>query len=266
MPKAERRRHKREQQAFREQLPDDAPPRGAKRQSDANLALASDAAREQQVRDVRATDQQDQPESEEERREHDQGLGRQRDRALLWFEDEVCRLAVRPSLLCAAARPTREAPQAPVRATRRASAARRCRRRRSLPGLHAFAGTGRRRERRPEVRRGDREPAKAFRHHPDDLERHVVHHDRAIDAPGSVAKCRAQPRWLRTSAGRPPSRRRPVSASARRAAVTPSTWKKFPVTSEPASSGRRCGCRCPRSRMHRRTRRSRGGALHTGGA
>ena len=40
------------------------------------------------------------------------------------------------------------------------------------------------RERRPEVRRGDRESAKAFRHHADNLERHVVHQDHAAEHAG----------------------------------------------------------------------------------
>ena len=47
------------------------------------------AAREQQVGDVRAPDQQDQAERKEERHEQQDGLDRQRDRALPRFEREA---------------------------------------------------------------------------------------------------------------------------------------------------------------------------------
>ena len=40
------------------------------------------------------------------------------------------------------------------------------------------------RERCPEVRCGDHESSKAFRHHADNLERHAVHQDRAAENAG----------------------------------------------------------------------------------
>src|SRR5262249_43560162 len=42
-------------------------------------------------------------------------------------------------------------------------------------------------ERRPEVRCGDREPSKGFRHHTDNLERRFIHHDRAGEN-GGIAR------------------------------------------------------------------------------
>ncbi len=63
------RRRERQDQALREELPDDAPARRAKRQPDADLPLAREAAREQQVGDVGAADHQDQPEGKEQRSE-----------------------------------------------------------------------------------------------------------------------------------------------------------------------------------------------------
>ena len=39
-------------------------------------------------------------------------------------------------------------------------------------------------QRRPEVRRDKLEPSKAFRHHPDNLERRAVHPDRAVEHAG----------------------------------------------------------------------------------
>jgi hypothetical protein len=59
------RRRERKEEALREELPDDAPARCAKRKPDADLPLARDASREQQVGDVGAADRQDQPEGEE---------------------------------------------------------------------------------------------------------------------------------------------------------------------------------------------------------
>ena len=99
MPKASAARDQREQQAFGEQLPDDAAPRRANRQPDADLALAGDPAREQQVGDVRAPDHQDQAERKKERHEQQHRVGRQRDRALPRFEHEAraaARRNVRP--------------------------------------------------------------------------------------------------------------------------------------------------------------------------
>ena len=58
--------HRREQRAFREQLPHDAHTRRAEAETHANLALAGAGPREQQVREVRARDQQ-----------HDAGGGEQ---------------------------------------------------------------------------------------------------------------------------------------------------------------------------------------------
>ena len=69
---AERRGRERKQQAFREQLPDDASAGGAEREPDADLTLARDRTRQQEVGDVRAADHQDQAEDKEERREHQQ--------------------------------------------------------------------------------------------------------------------------------------------------------------------------------------------------
>ena len=73
------RRRERQHQTLREELPDDAPARRAKRQPDADLPLARDAACEQQVGDVGAADHQDQPEGEEQRSEdHAEPIARQR--------------------------------------------------------------------------------------------------------------------------------------------------------------------------------------------
>ena len=74
-------RGQREQQAFGQQLADDAAPRRAERQPDADLALPRHAARQQQVGDVGAANQQDQSEREEQRREEREGLQRLRNRA-----------------------------------------------------------------------------------------------------------------------------------------------------------------------------------------
>ena len=73
------RRRERQNQTLREELADDAPARRAKRQPDADLPLAREAAREQQVGDVGAADHQDQPEGEEQRSEdHAEPIARQR--------------------------------------------------------------------------------------------------------------------------------------------------------------------------------------------
>ena len=65
--------------------------RRADREPDADLALARDQAREQQVRHVRAADQEDEPEREEQRHEHQHGLCRPRHRAELRREHEARR-------------------------------------------------------------------------------------------------------------------------------------------------------------------------------
>src|SRR5262249_2525498 len=59
----------REQQAFGQQLPNDAAPAAADRGADGELARPSEASRKQQVRDVRARHQQD---------EHDAGAEHER--------------------------------------------------------------------------------------------------------------------------------------------------------------------------------------------
>ena len=53
----------------------------------------------------------------------------------------------------------------------------------SSPALDA-AELAEERERRPEVRRSDRESSKAFRHHADNLERHSVHQDHSAENTG----------------------------------------------------------------------------------
>ena len=105
----------------------------------------------------------------------------------------------------------------------------------------------------------DREPSKARRHDPDDLERGVVHQDRAIED-GRIGREVPRPATMaehddRTAAG---SSSDGVSVRPR-AAVTPSTWKKLPVTSEPCilRPSIRLSTSGVRAR-HRRTRRSRG--------
>ncbi len=70
-------------QALGHELTDDAAPRGAEGQANADLALPRHAASQQQVGDVGAADQQDQAEREEQRREDREGFQglRQRCRA-----------------------------------------------------------------------------------------------------------------------------------------------------------------------------------------
>src|SRR5438270_4433709 len=51
----------RQQHAFGEKLPDETPPTSAKRATECELALTGDAARQLQVRHVRATDEQKEP-------------------------------------------------------------------------------------------------------------------------------------------------------------------------------------------------------------
>jgi len=63
------RGHEREEETFREQLPDDTLARRSDRQPDADLALTRDTARQEQVRDVGAANHQDHPEGEEDRHE-----------------------------------------------------------------------------------------------------------------------------------------------------------------------------------------------------
>ena len=74
-------RGQREQPALGHELADDAAPRRAERQADADLALTRHAARQQQVGDVGAADQQDQAEGEEQRREDRDGFHGLRKRA-----------------------------------------------------------------------------------------------------------------------------------------------------------------------------------------
>ncbi len=102
------------------------------RQPDADLALACDRAREQQVGDVGARDHQDEAERKKERREQQHDVGRQRDRALPRFEDEVRGTPLDSGSGQAARQTCRGSPRvphaqlarAPVRATALASAAR----------------------------------------------------------------------------------------------------------------------------------------------
>src|SRR5262249_51338908 len=56
---ADARARERQQRALREQLPRDAPPRGAERDAHAQLVPPRARAREEQIRDVGARDQQD---------------------------------------------------------------------------------------------------------------------------------------------------------------------------------------------------------------
>ena len=149
------------------------------------------AAREQQVGDVGARDHQDEAERKKERREQQHHVGRQRDRALPGFEHEVRRLPLDPARQ-AVDRTFSRPPRVPHAQLRERLFARQ-------PWLQppddadddgwSRPASTRRNwptsdERRPEVRRGDREPSKAFRHHADNLERRSVHDDRAVEHAG----------------------------------------------------------------------------------
>ena len=138
-------------------------------------------AREQQVGHVRAPDQQDEAEREEERREHQQRLGRQR---------APCPASARGRGSRRVGRREPSAARCESHARSSASAWPRdspgfsrptmldADGRRSRPA-GAAAELAEERERRPEVRRGDRlESSKALRHHADHLERRSVHQDR----------------------------------------------------------------------------------------
>ena len=85
----ERSRDQCEHQALGEQLRDDAAPRRANGHPDTNLPLACNPASEQQVGDVRATDDQDEAERQKERHEQHHGLGGLRNRAQPRFEHEA---------------------------------------------------------------------------------------------------------------------------------------------------------------------------------
>jgi hypothetical protein len=74
---AERTAQHREQHALGEELADDAPPGRAHGEAHAQLADARVRAREQQVRDVRAGDQQHERDREPEQQEHRPGLADQ---------------------------------------------------------------------------------------------------------------------------------------------------------------------------------------------
>ena len=211
------------------------------------------AAREQQVGDVRARDHQDEAERKKERREQQHDVGRQRDRALPRFEHEV-RAAARPLdgiVQPHAASPTRGAPRAPGRATDRASAARRCRCRRSLRVLHRRGGTGRGARAAPRSpARATVSPRKPSGITPTTWNGAPFTRTVRLRTPGSLAKYRDQARWLRTMTRRPPGSSSDGVSVRPRAALTPRTWKKFPVTSEPSilrpsirlsmSGGREC--------------------------
>ena len=127
------------------------------------------------------------------------------------------------------------AARAPVRATDRASAARRCRGRRSLRVLHGRGGTGRGARaapRSPARRRSS--PRKPSGITPTTWNRAPFTRTVRSSTPGSLAKCRDQARWLRTMTGRPPGSSSDGVSVRPRAALTPRTWKKLPVTSEPS--------------------------------
>ena len=188
MPKASAADDERKQQAFREQLPDNAAPRRANRQADANLPLAGDPAREEQVGHVRAGDHQNQAECKKERHERQHGLGRLRDRPQPRFEHEargrplagtfsrmpgVPHEELRERLI---ARHTRLQPPDNVEAAGLFA---------SLLAAAEFAKQG---ERRPEVGRSDRESSKAFGHHADDVESRAVHQDGAVEYAGIARK------------------------------------------------------------------------------
>jgi hypothetical protein len=63
--KAERSAERRKQEALDDELPRDTPPAGAERAADGDLALARHVAREQEVCDVRAPDQHQEPDGAE---------------------------------------------------------------------------------------------------------------------------------------------------------------------------------------------------------
>ena len=65
-PEPERAPAQRQQQAFDQELTDQPRPRRANRQTNGDLPLAHRGARQQQVREVRARDQEDQPDRSEE--------------------------------------------------------------------------------------------------------------------------------------------------------------------------------------------------------
>ena len=184
----------------------DAAPRRADRQPDADFALACDRAREQQVGDVRAPDQQDEAERKKSGVNSSMRFGRQRGRARFGSRT---RFAVGFSTALAARREshTRSSASAwprdrpgfsrpmmpmPTESSRPAWTWRKWPT--SASGAQKSGAS-------------DHESPKAFRHHADNWNGTPFTRTVRLSTPGSLAKCRDQARWLRTMAGRRRARR-----------------------------------------------------------
>ena len=156
----------REQHAFGQQLPDNAAPRCANRQSNADFPLTRHAAGEQQVRDVGATDQQDQSERDEQRREDRDGFEGLRHGAATRYELDAHGPVGGRRLVRV---PCRELGAGALHRHAGFQASD------NLDADLVFAAADVRHEideageRRPEVGRTDLETAEPFRHHSDDL-------------------------------------------------------------------------------------------------
>ena len=162
----------REQDVLGQQLPDNAAPRCADRQSNADLALACDPTGEQQVGDIGATNKQDQPEREEQRGEQPDSLQGLRHGATVGQQLNA------HGPLGGAGRlvgiPRRELGASALHRDARFQAADDLDAGLVLAAANVGQEIGDSRQRRPEVRRADLETTEPFRHHADNLERRAA--------------------------------------------------------------------------------------------
>ena len=202
MPRPPRPLMTRQQHAFDQQLPDDAPARGAERDAHRNLARAIGRARQQQVRDVGARDQQHERDRAHQRQEH----GADRSAVLLLVERLDARLDVLVGVGVLRLELLRDVDQLALRLLARHAGREVAERlQRTLSCASASRCPVIVRQRLPDV--GVERKLEAFRHHADDRRRHVVDADGACRSPTGCCRSGSdQTLWPISATGGAPRR------------------------------------------------------------